>query len=116
MAGRAINSIADLNMFDVGFSELVLIGLVGLLVFGPERLPKMVRETTFWVRKIRGALSAARAEIEGELRVIELRDALQEKHKRAEQEIAAISIKRPGELLPRPPGLPQRSSARLPSE
>jgi sec-independent protein translocase protein TatB len=95
-------------MFDVGFSEVLLIALVGLLVFGPERLPSLIKEVTFWIRKIRGVIVAARSEIEGELRVIELRDTLQEKRHKAEKEIAAIGIKRPGELLPRPPGLPSR--------
>jgi len=32
-------------MFDIGFSELMLIGIVALLVLGPERLPKVARTT-----------------------------------------------------------------------
>ncbi|MGH8596495.1 MAG: Sec-independent protein translocase protein TatB [Gammaproteobacteria bacterium] len=36
-------------MFDVGFSELALIGLIALLVLGPERLPPLIRSTGRWV-------------------------------------------------------------------
>ena len=35
-------------MFDIGFSELVMIGLVSLIVIGPERLPKVARLAGFW--------------------------------------------------------------------
>ena len=40
-------------MFDVGFSELVLIALVALVVLGPERLPKAARLAGLWVRRAR---------------------------------------------------------------
>ena len=38
-------------MFDVGFSELVMVGLVSLLVIGPERLPKVARVAGFGLAK-----------------------------------------------------------------
>ena len=40
-------------MFDVGFSELLIIAVVALLVLGPERLPKATRFAGLWVRKAR---------------------------------------------------------------
>ena len=40
-------------MFDIGFSELVLIALVALVVLGPERLPKAARRAGLWVRRAR---------------------------------------------------------------
>ena len=40
-------------MFDVGFSELLLIAVVALLVLGPERLPKAARFAGLWVRRAR---------------------------------------------------------------
>jgi sec-independent protein translocase protein TatB len=92
-------------MFDVGFSEMLLIALVALLVFGPKQLPTIVREITFWVRKIRGTLAAARAEIEGELQVMELREAFREQRQRAAQDGDTFALKPPAKLLPRPPGL-----------
>lgn len=60
-------------MFDIGFSELLLVGLVGLLAFGPERLIKVAREAAFWMRKGRAALASVRAEIDRELQLEELR-------------------------------------------
>ena len=41
-------------MFDIGFSELLVIAVVALLVLGPERLPKAARYAGLWVRKARG--------------------------------------------------------------
>ena len=96
-------------MFDVGFSELVLIALVALLVFGPERLPKLVRETSFWIRKIRGAVTSARSEIERELQLAELRESLQQQRQTVEKELNSVEIKHPTQWLPRPPGLEKSS-------
>ncbi|MFM8445383.1 MAG: Sec-independent protein translocase protein TatB [Methylococcus sp.] len=99
-------------MFDVGFSELLLIGLVALLVFGPERLPKMVREISFWIRKIRGVMMSARSEIERELQLAELRESLQQQRQTVEKELDAMPVKPPSQWLPRPPGL-EKSSPRV---
>ena len=41
-------------MFDIGFSELVLLMLVGLDVLGPKRLPVAIRTVMGWVKTIRG--------------------------------------------------------------
>lgn len=54
-------------MFDIGFWELVLIGIIGLLVVGPERLPGFAREAGRWVRKIRRLTGDARRELRREL-------------------------------------------------
>jgi sec-independent protein translocase protein TatB len=63
-------------MFDIGFSELVLVGVVGLLAFGPERLPKVAREAGLWIRKGRSVVASVKAEIDRELQVEELRRSL----------------------------------------
>jgi sec-independent protein translocase protein TatB len=60
-------------MFDVSFSELVLILIVGLLVFGPEKLPEVVRTTGLWIGKIRRSFYQIRAEIEREVGVDEIK-------------------------------------------
>lgn len=77
-------------MFDVGFSEILLIALVSLIVFGPERLPKMVRETTYWIRKIKGAMSTAKTEIDRELQLMELRTSMEEKRKKFAEETETL--------------------------
>lgn len=60
-------------MFDVSFSELVLILIVGLIVFGPEKLPEVVRTTGLWIGKLRRSFNNIRSEIEREVGVEELR-------------------------------------------
>ena len=40
-------------MFDVGFWELALVGLICLIVVGPQRLPELVRVAGFWIGKAR---------------------------------------------------------------
>jgi len=61
-------------MFDVGFSEMLMVGLIGLLVLGPERLPKVAREAALWVRKARSVLNDAKADIKRELDLQELQE------------------------------------------
>lgn len=97
-------------MFDVGFSELMLVALIALLVFGPERLPRLVREAGFWIRKIRGVVTSARSEIERELQLAELRDSLQQQRKTVEKELNLLEIKQPTQRLPSPPELDEPSN------
>ncbi|MGZ4959858.1 MAG: Sec-independent protein translocase protein TatB [Methylomonas sp.] len=63
-------------MFEVGFSELLMVGLVALLVIGPERLPKAARIAGFWVGKARGTVAGLKAEITQELYAEDLRQQL----------------------------------------
>jgi sec-independent protein translocase protein TatB len=65
-------------MFDVGFSELLLIGLVSLLVIGPERLPKVARIAGFWLGKTRSMVASVKEEIKLELQAEEMRQIFKE--------------------------------------
>lgn len=65
-------------MFDVGFFELLLLGVVALLVIGPERLPKVARTAGLWIGKGRRMLQSVKADIEQELRAEELKRILKE--------------------------------------
>lgn len=65
-------------MFDVGFWELCLIGLVSLLVIGPEKLPKAARVAGFWVGKTRNIVASVKAEIKEELQAEEMRQIFKE--------------------------------------
>ncbi|MEO5596793.1 MAG: Sec-independent protein translocase protein TatB [Lysobacteraceae bacterium] len=67
-------------MFDIGFSEIFMIGLVALLVLGPERLPKAARLAGMWVRKARSQWNSVKAELENEIADEELRRTLRESH------------------------------------
>lgn len=53
-------------MFDVGFAELFLLALIGLLVLGPERLPGVARTVGGYVRKARSSWISLRNTIESE--------------------------------------------------
>ena len=65
-------------MFDVGFWELCMIGLVSLLVIGPEKLPKAARLAGFWIGKTQKIISSVQTEIKEELRAEEMRQILKE--------------------------------------
>ena len=63
-------------MFDIGFLELIIVSIVGLLVLGPERLPGAIRTVMAYVNKIRRSFAGIRAEIERELQADEFRQDL----------------------------------------
>ena len=63
-------------MFDIGFSELLLIGVVGLLVLGPERLPGAIRTASLWIGRIRRQFHEIKAEVEREIGADEIRAQL----------------------------------------
>ncbi|AXR05244.1 Sec-independent protein translocase protein TatB [Salinimonas sediminis] len=69
-------------MFDIGFWELLVIGVLALLVLGPERLPGAIRSTINSVRSVRNAATGFKQEVEHQLRVHELHENL----KKAEQQ------------------------------
>jgi sec-independent protein translocase protein TatB len=65
-------------MFDIGFSELFLTGVVALVVLGPERLPKAARFAGLWVRRARAQWYSVKGELERELAAEELQRSLRE--------------------------------------
>lgn len=68
-------------MFDIGFWELLLIGIIGLVVLGPERLPVAIRTVRRWINNIRSFSDGVKNELSEELRIHELHTNL----KKAEQ-------------------------------
>ena len=64
-------------MFDAGFTELLLIGLVALVVIGPERLPGVARTAGKWLGKGKRMLSDVKAEIDQEIKAEELKKILE---------------------------------------
>ena len=65
-------------MFDVGFAELLLLSLVGLLVLGPERLPKVARTLGGLARRARSSWFSLKRSIEAEMRAQELGEPLKQ--------------------------------------
>ncbi|TDJ39605.1 MAG: twin-arginine translocase subunit TatB [Gammaproteobacteria bacterium] len=79
-------------MFDVGFPELVLIAVVGLLVIGPERLPETLRTLGLWLGRMRRSFAKVKSEIEKEIGMDEVRrqlhnESVMEEMKRIEAEV-----------------------------
>ena len=60
-------------MFDIGFTELMLVGVIGLVILGPERLPVAARTVGKWVGKFRRTIGGVQREIQEELRLDEIR-------------------------------------------
>ena len=63
-------------MFDIGFFELVLIGIVSLVVLGPERLPGAIRTVSLWVGRLRRSFNTIKQDIEREIGADEIRRTL----------------------------------------
>jgi sec-independent protein translocase protein TatB len=68
-------------MFDIGFWELMVICVIGLVVLGPERLPTAIRTVRGWINGVRRFSQNVKTEISEELRIQELHSNL----KKAEQ-------------------------------
>ncbi|MCQ4346366.1 Sec-independent protein translocase protein TatB [Pseudomonas stutzeri] len=60
-------------MFDVGFTELLLVALVALLVLGPERLPGAARTAGLWIGRLKRSFAAIKSEVEREIGADQIR-------------------------------------------
>ena len=65
-------------MFEFGFAEMLIIGIVALLVIGPERLPSVARTVGTYVGRIRRFVSNVRSDVEREFRTDELQRMLRD--------------------------------------
>lgn len=63
-------------MFDIGFSELLLVMVIGLVVLGPTRLPVVVKTVLGWIKTLRALATTVQTELTQELKVMELQDKL----------------------------------------
>lgn len=63
-------------MFDIGFSELVLIFIVGLVVLGPQKMPIAIRTVMGWIRTVRGLAANVQNELAQELKLQELKESI----------------------------------------
>ncbi|KAF0669396.1 hypothetical protein L244_01610, partial [Salmonella enterica subsp. enterica serovar Worthington str. BCH-3194] len=63
-------------MFDIGFSELLLVFVIGLIVLGPQRLPVAVKTVAGWIRALRSLATTVQNELTQELKLQEFQDSL----------------------------------------
>lgn len=68
-------------MFDIGFSELLLVFVIGLIVLGPQRLPVAVKTVASWIRTLRSLAATVQNEITQELKLQEFQDSLKKVEK-----------------------------------
>jgi sec-independent protein translocase protein TatB len=69
-------------MFEWGFWEFVVIGVIALVVIGPERLPRVARVAGLWIGRARRTLGSVQEEIRRELKADELKEIM-DKHARS---------------------------------
>ena len=69
-------------MLDVGFSELLVFGIIGLLVLGPDKLPEAARFAAKWYSKFKRTISNVQNDIDRELRLSEFREQMQNEMQR----------------------------------
>jgi len=60
-------------MFDFGFTEMVVVAVVGLIVLGPERLPKVAKQAGQWLGKLQRYVADVKSDINRQMELDELR-------------------------------------------
>ncbi|PHM61769.1 Sec-independent protein translocase protein TatB [Xenorhabdus ishibashii] len=80
-------------MFDIGFSELLLVMIIGLVVLGPERLPVAVKTVAGWIRALRSLAANVQNELAQELKLQELQDTLKKMEEKAELQSLSPELK-----------------------
>jgi len=96
-------------MFDVGFWELALLGLILLVVVGPERLPRFARTAGLWIGRGQRMLASMKAEIDRELKAQELKEILD---KQARSNPLETILEDPGDQPARQASTAEATSAR----
>ncbi|MBO1896440.1 Sec-independent protein translocase subunit TatB [Shewanella sp. BF02_Schw] len=116
-------------MFDgIGFMELLLIGILGLVVLGPERLPVAVRSLTGWIRALKRMANSVKDELEQELKIDQLHADLKKAESKGLANLspelqesidqlkkAAESVNRPYKVEDTSPVEPKKSADESPS-
>ncbi len=100
-------------MFGVSFGELLLVGLVALLVLGPERLPGAARTAGLWIGRLKRSFNAIKTEVEREIGADEIRRQLHNEHILALEQEARNAIAPP--QVPAAPPLAQADVNAVPA-
>ena len=88
-------------MDNIGFTELVLLGIIALVVLGPEKLPGAIRTASLWIGRLKRSFNSIKTDIEREIGADEIRrqlrnEAIMEKFKQTKTQVndAVSSIKK----------------------
>ncbi|MBX8497677.1 Sec-independent protein translocase protein TatB [Pseudomonas cichorii] len=101
-------------MFGISFSELLLVGLVALLVLGPERLPGAARTAGLWIGRLKRSFNAIKQEVEREIGADEIRRQLHNEHILSLEEEARKIFSPHSE--PEPAAAPQNEQQAAPAQ
>ncbi len=86
-------------MFDIGFFELLVLSVIGLVILGPERLPKVARLLGAWLGKVKRALYDLREEVEQEVHAHELKERVKQELEKAGLSDLKEELEQKGKLL-----------------
>ncbi len=116
-------------MFDIGFTELMVIALVGLIVIGPERMPKVARTVGHLLGRLQRYVSDVKSDINREMQLDELKklqtqvvDQAHDMERQVNEQLNSVetslnqSIVAAGELKPEPEAMPALSDSTVPSD
>ena len=81
-------------MFDIGFSEMILIAIIALVVLGPEKLPRVARTAGHLLGRMQRYVNDVKSDINREIELDELRKLQKEMEKTAQsiQEIGRAHV------------------------
>ena len=84
-------------MFDIGFSEILIVATLTLIIMGPKRLPETVKTITLWLGRIRNFINSAKVDIENEVGIDEIKKQLHNEKimneiEKSKRELNSISI------------------------
>lgn len=82
-------------MFDIGFWELIVIGVVALIVVGPERFPGMIKKVGYWVGQFRRIAASVKSEIQVEVDKAEQLQNLMDEQKQILKRNAEVDLTQP---------------------
>lgn len=97
-------------MFDIGFAELLVIGLVSLIVIGPNRLPEAIRTLALWLGRARRTYSQFRKDLEQEIGADEIRQELHNEEIMAQLKDTQQQIKQSFDLDTKPSSAPKQQN------
>ncbi|SPP31993.1 Sec-independent protein translocase protein TatB [Arsenophonus endosymbiont of Aleurodicus floccissimus] len=86
-------------MLDIGFSELLLVMIIGLVVLGPKRLPIAVKTVAGWICVLRSLAANVQHELSQELKLQELQETLRKAEEKAQLQMLSPELKQSMEEL-----------------
>ena len=110
-------------MFEIGFSEIILVAIVALVVFGPEKLPGLARDIGLWTGRIRRMVNSVQQDVQRELsradelkRLIEEQQNILDRHIILDDKAPTVPVTGKTAAAPAPenhnqPALPEQTAA-----